>query len=227
MSGSSASFLPAAKKPRPRGYKRKRAALMLGGSAMIVGAQSTGAFSQSQVSAPLPDSVQSAPVEAARLPAEALNPSDELLDAIVEEEGLKLTVYSSVIGNPLVGAGHLVLPSDGLQVGDTISHERAMQFLKADTDRAAEGVRDLVGDLPLYQNEFDALVDLVYNVGIGKVSLAESPKLNAAIAAGDYEAMAEQLDYSSAAGKVFGGLEHRSDRRAQIFALGLYDNTRV
>ena len=90
----------------------------------------------------------------------------------------------------------------------------------------ASGVRLLVGDLPLHQHEFDALLDLVYNVGLGNVSENESPRLNTAIESRDYEAIAAELDYTHAGGKFARGLQFRSERRAKIFMKGRYGNPR-
>ena len=87
-------------------------------------------------------------------------------------------------------------------------------------------MRQLVGDLPLRQHEFDALLDLVYNVGIGNVSPSESPRLNAAIDAGDYDAVADELNYTHAGGAFAKGLEHRSNRRMSIFMDAAYENPR-
>ena len=152
--------------------------------------------------------------------------SDEFKQALVEEEGVRYTVYRDVAGYPTVGVGHLVEPEDNLRVGDRVSEERVLEFLDADLIEAEQGVRQLVGDLPLYQQEFDALVDLVYNVGLGNVSPSESPRLNAAIDAGDYEGIASELDYTHAGGKVAKGLEYRSERRAKIFMDASYDDPR-
>ena len=88
---------------------------------------------------------------------------------------MRYTVYRDVAGYPTVGVGHLVEPEDRLRVGDRISERRVLDFLDADLAEAESGVRELVGDLPLHQHEFDALLDLVYNVGIGNVSPSESP----------------------------------------------------
>ena len=87
-------------------------------------------------------------------------------------------------------------------------------------------MRQLVGDLPLHQHEFDALLDLVYNVGIGNVSPSESPRLNAAIDAGDYDAIAAELDYTHAGGQFAKGLQYRSERRAKIFMEAAYEDPR-
>ena len=159
--------------------------------------------------------------------AALLAASDELKQALVQEEGVRYTVYRDVAGYPTVGIGHLVTPQDSLRVGDTISHERAMAFLDADIRHAEEGARALVGDLFVHQHEFDALVDLVYNVGIGNVSERESPRLNAAIDAGDYRAIADELSYEYAGGAKAGGLENRSERRASIFLEANYEDPRT
>ncbi|QYJ08576.1 lysozyme [Qipengyuania flava] len=180
-------------------------------------------------SATMPGSVAAAtvnPGEEIRQPAALLRASDDFKQALLEEEGVRFSVYRDVAGYPTVGVGHLVEPGDNLRVGDRISEERVLQFLDADLVEAEEGVRQLVGDLPLYQHEFDALVDLVFNVGIGNVSPSESPRLNAAIDAGDYEAIASELDYTHAAGRVARGLQYRSERRAQIFMDAMYEDPR-
>lgn len=161
-----------------------------------------------------------------RRPAERLQASEKLLETMIEEEGVRYSVYRDVAGYPTVGVGHLVRPQDGLRLGDRISHSKAVQFLEQDIKKAEQGARDLVGDLPVNQHEFDALVDLVFNVGPGTVSEKKSPRLNAAIGSGDYQRVASELDYTTAGNKVAPGLIHRSERRTQIFAEGDYSDPR-
>ena len=139
---------------------------------------------------------------------------------------MRLTVYRDVAGYPTVGIGHLVRPEDGLRVGDRITREQAMAFLKADLETAEKSVVAVVGDLKLYQHEFDALVDLAYNVGEGTLSPEESPDLNRAIANADYDGIAAELKYRFAGGEVAGGLVHRSKRRTQIFLEANYADVR-
>lgn len=161
-----------------------------------------------------------------RLPASLLKASAEFKQALIEEEGVRYVVYRDVAGYPTVGVGHLIDPGDGLKVGDRIDDRQVLEFLEGDLKEAEEGVRQLVGQLPLHQHEFDALVDLVYNVGLGNVSDRESPRLNFAIQSGDYERIAAELDYTHAGGNVARGLEFRSERRAKIFLDAAYDDPR-
>jgi GH24 family phage-related lysozyme (muramidase) len=155
-----------------------------------------------------------------------LKASPELLEAMIEEEGARQTVYRDVAGYPTVGVGHLVTPEDGLRVGDRISKDKVLDFLERDIAIAERAVARLVSDLPLLQNEFDALVDLVFNVGEGNVSAERSPRLNMAIAAADYDAIAEELGYHHARGRIANGLIHRSERRANIFMDASYEDPR-
>lgn len=184
---------------------------------------STGAQSfyvQDQPAPPIVDPVDQ------RKPAQMLKVSDEMKEALIQEEGVRTTVYRDVAGYPTVGVGHLVLPEDGLRVGDTVSEARILDFLERDLAKAEDAVARLTGDLPLYQNEFDALVDLVFNVGEGNVSERKSPRLNAAISARDYNGIAQELDYHHAGGQKANGLINRSERRNAIFLDASYEDPR-
>lgn len=158
--------------------------------------------------------------------ARDLSVSDQMKLALIEEEGLRTRVYTDVAGKPTVGVGHLVKPRDGLSVGETITQAKALDFLEQDLEYAEGVVADLVGDLPVTQHEFDALVDLAFNVGEGNLSERQSPRLNAAIETGDYQAIADELDYHYAGGGTAKGLELRSERRTAIFLDGKYENPR-
>lgn len=162
-----------------------------------------------------------------RQPATLLNVSSSFKQALVEEEGVREVVYRDVAGYPTVGVGHLISPADGLKVGQRVGYDRIMRFLDKDIAIAEAGVRRLVGDLPLLQHEFDALVDLVFNVGEGNVSKHRSPNLNAAITGKDYQAIADELAYHNAGGAVAKGLVYRSERRTQIFLDAEYDDPRA
>jgi lysozyme len=161
-----------------------------------------------------------------RLPASGLRASEELKRALVQEEGVRDTVYRDVAGYATVGCGHLVAPADGLRVGDRVSYEKILDFLERDLLEAQATVVQKVGSLPLYQHEFDALVDLVYNVGPGALTAKKSPRLVEAIAAGDYNAIAAELQYRYAGGQMARGLAFRSDRRTRMFMNASYGGPR-
>ena len=215
-------------KVKPGLSARRRATMML-----TAGAVGLAAFTGpvSKRTKPLTATAEAQLLDASvfdgrRLPASMLSTSADFKQALIEEEGVRYVVYRDVAGYPTVGVGHLIDPSDGLRVGDRVNKSQVLQFLDIDLREAEQQVADLVGDLPLHQHEFDALVDLLFNVGPGNVSERESPRLNAAIAAGDYQGIADELDYTHAGGKVARGLEYRSERRAKIFLDAAYENPR-
>ncbi len=161
-----------------------------------------------------------------RMPASLLKVSAKFKEALISEEGVRYVAYRDVAGYPTVGVGHLIEPHDNLRVGDRISKQQVLDLLEGDLAEAERQARDLVGNLHLLQHEFDALVDLVYNVGPGNVSERESPRLNAAINAGDFDMIAAELDYTHAGGQVARGLEYRSERRAKMFLDASYEDPR-
>ncbi|WP_247713767.1 lysozyme [Qipengyuania sphaerica] len=213
-------------KVKPKLSTRKRASIMLGTGAMGLAAFTGPPVAKDKAKLSAPISTQVSELNDIRKPAHLLKASEEFKQALIEEEGVRYTVYRDVAGYPTVGVGHLVRPADNLRVGDRISDEQVLDFLEQDLVTAERGVRILVGDLPLHQHEFDALLDLVYNVGLGNVSERESPRLNEAIKAADYDGIAKELDYTHAAGKVARGLEFRSERRAKIFMDASYEDPR-
>ena len=211
---------------KPKLSARSRATLMLGAGALGLTAftgppKARKAFGIDEDMQRVVDDVAGV-----RKPAALMKASGTFKQALIEEEGVRYTVYRDVAGYPTVGVGHLILPEDDLQVGDRVDEAQVLQFLEHDLAKAEQGVRLLVGDLPLHQHEFDALLDLVYNVGLGNVSENESPRLNTAIESRDYEAIAAELDYTHAGGKFARGLQFRSERRAKIFMKGRYGNPR-
>ena len=211
---------------KPKLSARRRATLMLGAGALGLTAftgppKARKAFGIDEDMQRVVDDVAGV-----RKPAALMKASGTFKQALIEEEGVRYTVYRDVAGYPTVGVGHLILPEDDLQVGDRVDEAQVLRFLEHDLAKAEQGVRLLVGDLPLHQHEFDALLDLVYNVGLGNVSENESPRLNTAIESRDYEAIAAELDYTHAGGKFARGLQFRSERRAKIFMKGRYGDPR-
>jgi len=126
-------------------------------------------------------------------------------------EGCRLTTYSDVAGVLTIGYGHTgpdVVP------GLTITQEQAEQLLQEDIANAVDAVNGLVS-VQLEQNEFDALVDFVFN--LGRKAFADSTLLQL-LNAGDYVAAGEQFErWSHASGKVVAGLLARRKAEASAF----------
>ena len=131
------------------------------------------------------------------------------LKLIKEFEGLRLTAYYDVVGVLTIGYGHT---GDDVYVGQTITEQQAEQLLQKDLNTFEQAVNKLIS-INLNQNQFDALVDFTYNLGIGAFGNSTLlKKLNA----GDYEGAADELlRWDKDNGKRVAGLaRRRKDERA-------------
>lgn len=122
---------------------------------------------------------------------------------ISEKEGFSDKAYTPVKGDvPTIGFG----TTKGVKLGDTITPQRAMRSLYSDVKGAESSVKNCV-KVPLSQNEYDAYVSFVYNVG-GQAFCTSTlvQKLNK----GQYDAAcAELLKWSYVKGRYVQGLANR------------------
>ena len=117
-------------------------------------------------------------------------------------EGCRLAAYPDIGGVWTIGYGH----THGVHQGMTCTREQAEAWLEQDTRLAADAVNRLV-QISLKQSEFDALVDFVFNLGVG--AFARSTMLKD-INAGNLAAAAPQFPlWDHVAGRVLAGLLHR------------------
>jgi lysozyme len=126
-------------------------------------------------------------------------------------EGCQLQAYRCPAGIPTIAVGH----TRGVKMGDRCSVQQADVWLTQDLEDAEAAVESLV-QVPLAQEQFDALVSFTFNLGHAR--LAESTLL-ILLNKGSYRAAAEQFDrWVNSAGVKLKGLV---DRRAAEKALFL------
>lgn len=82
-------------------------------------------------------------------------------------EGYRSTMYRDSAGLLTIGYGHRVRPGEFFPNG--VAQARAEELLAADVATAEQAVARHV-EPPLSQNQFDALVDFVYNLGEGRLA---------------------------------------------------------
>ena len=132
---------------------------------------------------------------------------------IKEFEGLYLEAYLCPANKWTIGYGHTKTVRPGMKITERGAEELLRQDLAWCEDAVRENVK-----VPLTQNQFDALVSFVFNVGEGafkKSTLLK--KLNA----GDYEGAAnELLRWTRGGGKVLKGLVRRREAERQLFLAG-------
>lgn len=138
------------------------------------------------------------------------------LSLLKAHEGCRLKAYMDTGGVWTIGYGH----TEGVRAGDTCTQAQAEAWLVEDVVDAEKQVGNGVR-VPLTQNQFDALVSLVYNIGGGAFfSSTLLRKLNA----GDYTGAAGQFTrWIFDNGMIVNGLVlRRSDERA-LFLTGIGD----
>lgn len=144
-----------------------------------------------------------------RHPVAAHSISSKGVALISEFEGLSLKPYQDSVGVWTIGYGH----TEGVTAHSKplASKSAAEGLLKRDLDKKyAPYIAAL--RLPLNQNQFDALVSFVYNVGAGGVS--STTGVGRALRAHDWHAAADHLlDWDKAGGHTLAGLTRR--RRAE------------
>lgn len=86
--------------------------------------------------------------------------SDHGIEMIKKHESLRLNSYLCPAGVPTIGYGH----TSGVNLNERITIEQADDFLRSDIKTTENAVNSY--QLDLTQNQFDAIVSFVYNVGV-------------------------------------------------------------
>lgn len=138
--------------------------------------------------------------------------SNNGISLIKRFEGTKLNAYKDVKGVWTIGTGTTVYPNGNyVKSGDTITQEQADQYLTYDLQRFVNSINSLV-KVTLTQNQFDALVSLVYN--IGSTAFANSTLLRT-LNSGNYNVDFTAWRYSG--GRMIQGLLNRRIAEQNLF----------
>lgn len=144
-----------------------------------------------------------------------MNISKNGIELIKKFEGCRLTAYRDAVGVWTIGYGW-TQPVDGRKIGEgmTISIEQAERLLRRGVVSYEHDVSKIVC-VPLTQNQFDALVSLVYNIGPRALSTSTLiRKLNERNYAG---AADEFLRWNRAGPNVLNGLARRREAERELF----------
>ena len=136
--------------------------------------------------------------------------SVEGLALIKKFEGLELEAYKCAAGVWTIGYGH----TKDVQEGDVWSESHADHMLEVELEEFEGYINDNV-TAPLSQNQFDALVSWVYNLGPANLKASTMLKV---LNSGDYEGVPAQIQrWNKAGGKVLEGLIRRRKAEALLF----------
>ncbi|MCK9399601.1 MAG: lysozyme [Bacteroidales bacterium] len=140
-----------------------------------------------------------------------LKASDKCLASLMTVEELRLQSYQDVAGNWTIGYGHMAFPAGP---GQSITMADALRLFKEDV----APVEDFINHNLMInsQNKFDALVSLIFNLGIGNFShtlcyrLVKADPENLAIAF-------EWVEIIKSGGKRYRGLLLRRLSELQLY----------
>ena len=136
--------------------------------------------------------------------------SQKGIDLIKHFEGCELNAYKCPAGVWTIGYGHI----KGVQEGDVITEQQADEMLVEELNEYENYINTLVA-VPLNQNQYDALVSWVYNLGSSNLN---SSTLLKVLNSGDYAGVPEQImRWNKAGGKVLEGLTRRRQAEADLF----------
>lgn len=139
-----------------------------------------------------------------RVQVAMLSLSAAALVGIAVHEGYSDRAYTPVPGDvPTIGFGD----THGVKLGDRTDPVRALIKLNQHTQNFQRDLRGCIGDVPMHQHEWDAIVSWTYNVG---TTAACKSTLVRKLQAGDYPgACRELLRWDKFQGKALPGLTKR------------------
>ena len=129
------------------------------------------------------------------------------LKLITDSEGCVLTAYVDRTGTLTIGYGHTL----DVYAGQTISKAQATAYLQSDLVHVENYINQF--NLKLNQNQFDAIVDLLFNCGVGVFK-----NFVPLIQAGDTEAVCNKINqYVYSKGLKLSALVTRRAKEVELF----------
>ena len=139
-----------------------------------------------------------------------MNTSQKGIDLIKSFEGCKLYAYRDSVGVATIGYGHV----KNVKMGMSITQKQAEDFLREDI-KPCELTLNSMG-VNYTQNEFDALVSWIFNLGAGAFKGSTMYKKIVARAS-DIEITDQMIKWHNAGGKPLLGLKRRRCAEANMF----------
>ena len=93
-----------------------------------------------------------------------MKPSQKAVDLIKQFEGFRANAYMCPANVPTIGYGATTWPNgQKVKIGEVITLETAEKLLMTDLEKRSK----VLQGLNLNQNQFDALLSFIYNIGTG------------------------------------------------------------
>ena len=141
---------------------------------------------------------------------ESMQISEEGKNLIKKFEGCELEAYKCAAGVWTIGYGHIKTAVEGMKIdqatADELFDEEIVEY---------ENYVNTAVTVPLSQNQFDAIVSWVFNLGNGNLLASTMLKV---INSGDHAGVPAQIKrWNKAGGKVLEGLIRRREAEALLY----------
>jgi lysozyme len=107
-----------------------------------------------------------------------MKPSKSFYNLITLLEGLRTRAYQDSKGIWTIGIGTILYPNKiKVKQGDVCTEKQAYEYLEHEVSKIVGTINGLLNGVTLNQNQFDAIVSLVYNIGTGGFASSNVLKL--------------------------------------------------
>lgn len=140
--------------------------------------------------------------------------------ALMKSEALRTVAYEDSVGVWTIGYGTTRINGVSVKKGQRITPEQAESELRKFVAGLEAGISSVLGRTPTKQCEFDAFINIAYNIGLS--ATLDSTFLRRHIA-GDKKGCAEAITWwNKGGGKTLKGLVNRRAREVQMYVNGIY-----
>mgnify|MGYP001393036291 FL=1 len=148
---------------------------------------------------------------------EKMGISEEGKNLIKKFEGCELEAYKCAAGVWTIGYGHIKTAVEGMKIDQATANE-----LFDEEMGEYETYVNTAVNVPLSQNQFDALVSWVFNLGNGNLNASTMLKV---INSGDHAGVPAQIKrWNKAGGKVLDGLVRRREAEALLYQGAIWEH---
>ena len=148
---------------------------------------------------------------------EKMGISEEGKNLIKKFEGCELEAYKCAAGVWTIGYGHIKTAVEGMKIDQATANE-----LFDEEMGEYETYVNTAVTVPLSQNQFDAIVSWVFNLGNGNLKASTMLKV---INSGDHAGVPAQIKrWNKAGGKVLDGLVRRREAEALLYQGAIWEH---
>lgn len=140
--------------------------------------------------------------------------SEAGVDLVMQSEDCRVAVYRDAVGLPTAGCGHLVTDGE-YRVGQTLTEPEIRDLIVDDLSPTVECVNRGIKGSKTTQGQFDAFVDLTYNIGCGRFLRSTALKCHIN---GDAQCATTGIGlWNKAGGRVLNGLVRRRNADIEMY----------